>query len=111
MRTQLAESQRRDPRLREIIVALRGLPKNAYHRDTAKQESRRLKARAYKYRLASDGVLVAQPDIEESHVDRPVVPETTYTSGMKDAPKCMTWKHLLLGAVHNTITGKRQTCN
>ena len=52
MRTQLAESQRRDPRLREIIVALRGLPKNAYHRDIAKQESRRLKARAYKYRLA-----------------------------------------------------------
>ena len=28
-----------------------------------------------------------------------------YTTGPRDAPVSMTWKHLLLGAVHNTVTG------
>ena len=60
--TQLAESQRRNPRLKEIIVALRGLPKGTYHRDTFRSDVKRIKARMCKYRLASDGGLVSQLD-------------------------------------------------
>ena len=68
-------------------------------------DGRRLKARLYKYRLASDGVLVARPDDDNPSVDRPVVPDSPYEYGNDRAPSTMTWKHLLLGAVHNTITG------
>ena len=100
-----AESHRRDPRLKEIIVTLRGLPKGTYHRDTFRSDAKRIKGRMYKYRLASNGVLVSQPDDDNPHLDRPAVPEVTYTITLKDAPKGMTWKHILLGAVHNTITG------
>ena len=38
-------------------------------------------------------------------MDRPVVPGQVYKGGVANAPSTMTWKHLLLGAVHNTPTG------
>ncbi len=35
--------------------------------------------------------------------DRPVIPDTPYEA--KGALSKMTWKQLLLGSVHNTVTG------
>ena len=105
MRTQLAAAQRRDPRLSAIIRALKREPRGNYVSDTPGVDGRRLKARLYKYRLASDGVLVARPDDDNPSVDRPVVSDSPYEYGNDRAPSTMTWKHLLLGAVHNTITG------
>ena len=105
MRTQLAAAQRRDPLLFAIIRALEREPRGNYASDNPVLDGRRLKARLYKYRLASDGVLVARSDNNEPTVDRPVVPDAPYEYGTDRAPSNMTWKHLLLGAVHNPITG------
>ena len=108
MRTQLAAAQRQDPRLREIIAAIKKEPRGEYASEHPRKDAQKLKARTYHYRLASDGVLVANISEGEPRIDRPVVPDTRYTSGNKDAPTAMTWKHLLLGSVHNTITGSHR---
>ena len=78
MRTQLAAAQRRDPRLQAIIRALKGEPRGNYVSDSPVADGRRLKTRLYKYRLASDGVIVARPANDDPSVDRPVVPDATY---------------------------------
>ena len=110
MRTQLAAAQRRDPRLLAIIRALKGEPRGNYVSDSPVADGRRLKTRLYKYRLASDGVLVARPDNDDPSVDRPVVPDATYEYGTDRAPSNMTWKHLLLGAVHNNHRPPQESC-
>ena len=60
------------------------------------------RAGALRYRLTTDGVLVAA--LEEGGTDRPGVPDATHSPG----PRLMTWKHMLLGAVRNTVTGQRR---
>ena len=40
--------------------------------------------------------------------DRPVVPDVKHVGDVKGAPRNMTWKHLLLSAVHNTPTGEHR---
>ena len=71
-------------------------------------EGKRTQVRSLQYRLASDGVLVARGD-GASAEDRPVIPDVPYISADKSAPRTMTWKHLLLGAVHNTSTGHHRS--
>ena len=110
LRTELARAQRQDPRLADIISALKKEPAGTYLAEPRQPEGRRTKVRANQYRLASDGVLVARP--EDSHSeDRPVVPDLPYTSPDKKTPRAMTWKHLLLGAVHNTSTGHHRSAH
>ena len=50
-------------------------------------------------------MLVARGDRAQSDVDLPVVPDAVHESAVPGAPKGLTWKHVLLGAVHNTFTG------
>ena len=108
MRTQLAAAQRQDPRLREIIAAIKKEPRGEYASEHPRKDAQKLRARTYRYRLASDGVLVANLAEGEPRIDRPVVPDTRYTGGVNDTPTTMTWKHLLLGSVHNTVTGSHR---
>ena len=108
MRTQLAAAQRQDPRLREIIAAIKKEPRGEYASEHPRKDAQKLRARTYRYRLASDGVLVANLAEGEPRIDRPVVPDTRYTGGVNDTPTTMTWKHLLLGSVHNTVVGSHR---
>ena len=59
LRTQLGLAQRKDPRLAQIISTLKKEPKGSYLADPVRPESFKAKTRAYQYRLASDGLLVA----------------------------------------------------
>ena len=68
-------------------------------------DARKIKTRSLKYRLSSDGVLVGKHEDQESSCDKPVLPNVPFDSSLKDAPCSMTWKHVLLAAVHNTATG------
>ena len=58
--------------------------------------------------MTNDGVLVGKFDDEMIVGDRPVVPNVPYTSPVQGAPKAITWKHVLLAAVHNTATGSHK---
>ena len=110
LRTELARAQRQDPRLSDIIACLKKEPAGTYLAEPRMPEGRRTRARAYPYRLASDGVLVAKTEVALSE-DRPVVPDLPFTSPDNKPPRTMTWKHLLLGAVHNTSTGHHRSAH
>jgi len=103
---ELQKAQSLDPGLKDIIMYLKKQPANTYLADPLR-ENRKVAARAGKYVLRSkgDGVLLMRHDPELNR-DLPVVPEVPYMGESKslDAPKRMTWKHLLLGAVHNVCT-------
>ena len=102
LRGPLRVAQEKDPRLSPIIATLRKQPKGTYIAEPRGPDSLKVKVRSLQYRLASDGLLVAK----ESDVllpDRPVIPELAYES--PGAPSRMTWKHMILGAMHNTPTG------
>jgi len=102
LRSQLAIAQGKDPRLSQIIATLRKQPKGTYLAEPHGSEGFKVKARALSYRLATDGLLVAKE--ESTHLpDRPVIPDTPYEA--KGAPARMTWKHFVLGAMHNTVSG------
>ncbi|CAE8737884.1 unnamed protein product, partial [Polarella glacialis] len=64
-----------------------------------------VRSKAADYRLASDGVLLIKTEDELRELI--VIPDVVYAGPSKhaDAPKRMTWKHLLLASVHNTATG------
>ena len=101
MRTELAAAQRRDPRLVATLRYLKDEPQGSYFLEP-RRSACLARAGALRYRLTTDGVLVAA--LEEGGTDRPVVPDATHSPG----PRLMTWKHMLLGAVHNTVTGQHR---
>ena len=107
MRTQLAKAQRQDPRLLEIINHLKGEQLGTYVAEP-RSAAPRIRHRALRYRMTTDNVLVARVDGDEIVGDRPVVPDVHYESDAKNAPRRMTWKHVLLAAVHNTATGSHR---
>ena len=107
MRKELQEAQSLDPSLKNIIMFLRKQPAGTYMADPLR-ESRKTAVRASKYVLRDDGkgsalLMRYDPDLVR---DLPVVPEVAYAGKSKvaDAPKRMTWKHLLLASVHNIST-------
>jgi len=102
MRTQLRQAQAKDPRLVQIISSLKKMNKGSYLAEPRGPDSHKVKVRAYEYRLASDGLLVARENLGEV-CDRPVIPDVQHES--PTAPRNMTWKHLILGSMHNTISG------
>ena len=59
LRTELARAQRQDPRLADIIARPKRELVGTYLAEPRMPEGRRTQVRALKYRLASDGVLVA----------------------------------------------------
>ena len=106
MRTQLAKAQDADPRLREIRKALGKSAKvGDYIAEPRGPEAKKVKTRALQYRITADNVLVARGEGDDHARDLPVIPDVSYTMGTPSAPKEMTWKHLMLGAVHNTMSG------
>ena len=108
MRGQMAVAQRKDPRLLEIIKFLQKEPAGSYMAEPRGAELRKIKVRALKYRLTSDKLLVARGEEDELGDDLPVVPDVVHESVVPGAPKSMTWRHVLLGAVHNTPTGEHR---
>ena len=108
MRRELSLAQVQDPALKAIISCLQHKKAGEYLADPLR-EGTKTRARARHFRLSKDkeGLILLVCYDPELKVDLPVVPETIYdgASKHKDAPKRMTWKHLLLGAVHNTATG------
>ena len=108
LRPQLREAQQRDPRLHEIMQRLKGSRMGDYVAEARGAEGQKVHRRALKYRLASDGMLVARDEGEGSQEDRPVIPDAPHVEGIPGTPKTMTWKHLMLGAVHNTVTGNHR---
>ena len=62
LRTELARAQRADPRMAGIIAKLRKEPLGSFISEPRGPEGRKFKVRALKYRLASDGVLVARQE-------------------------------------------------
>ena len=108
LRTQMAEAQRRDPRLLEIVRFLRKEPAGSYL-PAPRAQLGKVRRRALLYRLTSDHLLVARGEGEAHSEDLPVVPDATHLSEVPGAPRKMTWKHVFLGAVHNTATGQHRT--
>jgi transposase InsO family protein len=108
LRTQLAKAQRTDPRLSEIIAKLRNESAGSYLSEPRGPEYKKVKFRAFKYRLTNDKVLVARDEDSQFYEDLPVIPEVAHVSDVPGAPKNMSWKHVLLGAVHNTVTGQHR---
>jgi len=108
MRSQLAAAQRRDPRLAQIIQHLKGSTAGSYLPEPRSSETRKVQKRALHYRLSSDNVVVARGEGEALGEDLPVVPDVVHESSVPDAPRNLTWKHVLLGAVHNTVTGQHR---
>ena len=108
MRGQLAKAQRQDPRLLEIINYLQKQPAGSYMSEP-RADLRKVKSRALKFRLTSDKLLVARPEIASHDIDLPCIPDVQHESSIPEAPATQTWKHMLLGAVHNTVTGQHRT--
>jgi hypothetical protein len=110
LRSELAKAQRLDPKLNEIIQHLRGKPAGEYLAEprgpAGKQKVRR---RALQFRLTTDKLLVAKNEGDEASEDLPCIPEVPHESGVEGAPTTQTWKHMLLGAVHNTTTGQHRS--
>jgi len=102
LRTKLIAAQRIDPRLAPIVANLKKEPKGSYIAEPYGPDNRKVSKRALQYRLASDGLLVAKEEHGET-ADRPVIPDVPHEA--PGAPKNMTWKHLMLGSMHNTVTG------
>ena len=109
MRRELACAQRKDPRLLELIRHLQKEPAGSYLAEPRGPEMQKVKHRALQYRLTTDNVLVAKGEGDILGEDLPVIPEVVHDSDVPGAPKKSTWKHVLLGAVHNTITGQHRT--
>ena len=111
MRQELQEAQVKDPGLKNLIACLSKEPAGTYLADPLR-ESRKTHVRASKYclRAGEDGKTVLMRHDPDLNRDLPVVPEVLYDGPSKvaDAPKRMTWKHLLLGAVHNISTAAHQ---
>ena len=86
-----------------------GEPAGSYLSEPRGPEGRKVKARALKYRVTSDGVLVARADNDAAlGEDLPVVPDVRHASDVEGAPRGLSWKHVMLGAVHNTVTGSHR---
>ena len=100
MRAELGEAQRKDPSLREIIAVLERKPAGESVAAPRGGDFRRARARAEDYLLGEDGLLLRK-GVDGPHL--PVIPSTVYDGALRspEAPAKMTWKHLLLGSVHN----------
>ena len=111
MRKEMSVAQLSDPALKAIISCLKKEPAGTYLADPLREGLKtRSRAAQYCYRNNSEGLGLLMCHDPELQRDLPVVPEIVYdgSSKSKDAPKRMTWKHLLLGAVHNTATGNHK---
>ncbi|CAE8640728.1 unnamed protein product [Polarella glacialis] len=104
LRGELASAQRLDPNLSQIISFLSKRPAKEYLA-APQADASKVRSKAADYRLASDGVLLIKTEDELRELI--VIPDVVYAGPSKhaDAPKRMTWKHLLLASVHNTATG------
>ena len=104
LRDDLKVAQSQDPKLVQIINVLKKKLLGEFIADTLgpSREVKKARARASHFKLAADGVLLGK--LEEHSEFLPCVPDVKYlgASRTKDAPGNMTWKHLLLAAVHNT---------
>ena len=85
---------------------LRKQPAGTYLAEPRSGAVRKVRARTHQFRLTTDNVLVAK-ETERVTEDRPVIPNVPYKG--PNHPKTMTWKHLMLGAVHNTTTGQHRS--
>jgi hypothetical protein len=110
LRTELAAAQRQDPRLSQIISYLEKKPAGTYLVQP-RTELAKVKHDAESYRLAADGVLILK--VSDELMELPVVPDVLYSGSSKlaQAPKRMSWKHLLLASMHNTSTGLHKNAN
>ena len=106
LRGELARAQHADPVLHEIRSMLKNQPAGTYISEPRGPETKKVKERTHKFRLTSDNLLVAK-DNGSATEDRPVIPNVPYKG--PDAPRTMTWKHLMLGAVHNTTLGQHRS--
>ena len=104
LRDELKEAQRHDPKLTQIVGILSNKRPGEFIADSRgpSREVKKARARAAHFKLAEDGVLCGK--FEDSSEFLPCVPDTPYLGSgrSKTAPGGMTWKHLFLGAVHNT---------
>ena len=103
MREELKAAQQKDPKLVQVFGVLSKKKLGEFISDALgpSPEVHRAKARACHFKVASDGVLLGK--LENKEIYLPVVPDTPYVSlGPNKGPANMTWKHLLLGTVHNT---------
>ena len=104
LRDELKIAQGKDPKLIQIIACLDKKPPQTYIADCLgpSAELKKCRARVVHFRLAEDRRLHGKH--EDGSVYLPVVPDGPYVGAgrAKNAPCNMTWKHLLLGAVHNT---------
>ena len=99
---ELRAAQRADPKLMQVIAALEKKPAHTYLSDPL-ADIRRVKARAARCSLSTDGLLIVR-DEDETRAERPVLPNSKYdgTNKLQGTPESMTWKHLLLASAHQT---------
>ena len=104
LRGQLRTAQRQDPVLQAVIKRLGGQAAGTYLVDPRGKEAKRVSHMSQRFRLSSDGVLVASAEGDDSRPELPVVPLVPYANKIEGAPPNMTWKHFLLAAAHNDPT-------
>ena len=111
LRRELSVAQALDPRLKAIGSCLRKEPAGSYLADPIR-EGFKVRARAAQYCLVKDkdGFETIMQWDAELDKNLPVVPDTLYLGGARstDAPRRMTWKHVILGASHNIATGSHK---
>ena len=104
LRDELKIAQLKDPKFVQIIGVLKKKPAGEFIAESLgpSAELKKAKARAVNFTLADDGLLLGKE--ESAAVYLPCVPDGRYLGSGRHAktPFNMTWKHLLLGAVHNT---------
>ncbi|CAE8623312.1 unnamed protein product, partial [Polarella glacialis] len=98
MREEMKAAQRLDPSLIQIISQLEGKPAGTFLA-APRSDLHKVKTRADQYILATDGLLLLKGDVTQLNL--PVVSNMPYASKEPGAPKRMTWRHLLPGAVRN----------
>jgi hypothetical protein len=87
LRSELAEAQRQDKRLNDIIRYLQKESAGSYLSEPRVGELRRTQARAFKYRLTSDNLFVARRDGDDGGEDLPVAPQAPRISEIKGPPR------------------------
>ena len=112
LRGEMAAAQRLDPSLAQVIAYLDKQKAGSYL-DQPRRDLQKVRARAARYQLAEDGVLLGKPTDKESDALLPVVPSVKYSgdSRLPGAPAGTTWKHLLLASAHNISTAMHRNAS
>ena len=84
-------------------------PASTYLLEPRGAEMKKVKAKALKCCLASDGVLLGGMSEEGARPSLPVVPNVRYDEKVSGTPKQHTWKTFLLAASHNDKTSHHRT--